>query len=242
MSLKIRESLINGLEKGIVVPQGLLAHGRGEAFDYLLGERTSASARKAVTAAAAHLLKAKNPVISVNGNATVLVPHQISLLARTIPAQVEVNLFHRTLGREKRIVQFLKAHGVHRVLGVDHSSSARIRGVSSQRRVVDAQGIGSADVVLVPLEDGDRALALRELGKIVVAVDVNPLSRTARVATVSIVDNIVRAFPLLVAETRKLKNRPRAQLEKIAEGFNNEDNLAKAEEEIVHYLQGRSGK
>ncbi len=234
--------MVSGLERGIVVPQGLLAHGRGEAFDYLLGERTSPPARKAATAAAAYLLRARNPVLSVNGNAAVLVPDQISLLARMIPAKVEVNLFHRTPGREKRIARFLKVHGVRQVLGVDHSASARIRAVSSQRRFVDPRGIGSADVVLVPLEDGDRAIALRRLGKVVVATDLNPLSRTARVATVAIVDNITRAFPLLVAEVRRLKNRPRTALEKIVEGFNNEDNLARAEREIVHYLQGWSRK
>ncbi len=242
MSLRTRELLVSGLEKGIVVLQGLLAHGRGEAFDYILGERTNPFARKAATAAAAYLLRARNPVLSVNGNAAVLVPDQISLLARTIPAKVEVNLFHRTPGREKRIARFLKAHGVHQVFGVDHSASARIQGVSSRRRTVDPRGIGSADVVVVPLEDGDRTLALRRLGKVVVAIDLNPLSRTARVATVAIVDNITRAFPLLVAEVRRLKNRPRTALEKIVEGFNNEDNLARAEREIVHYLQGWSRK
>ncbi len=176
ISLKIRELLVDGLEKGWVVPQALLAHGRGEAFDYLLGERTNPSARKAIIVAAAHLLRARNPVLSVNGNTAVLVPHQISLLARAIPAKVEVNLFHRTAGREKRIVQLLKSHGVRKVLGVNHSASARMRGVSSRRRMVDPQGIGSADVVLVPLEDGDRALALRKLGKVVLAIDLNPLS------------------------------------------------------------------
>jgi len=58
---------------------------------------------------------------------------------------------------------------------------------------------------LVPLEDGDRTEALRKMGKIVIAIDLNPLSRTARFASISIVDNIVRAVPLLVEKTQALR-------------------------------------
>jgi len=47
----------------------LLAHGRGEALDYLLGEETTPVARKAIRAATALLLTSERPVISVNGNA-----------------------------------------------------------------------------------------------------------------------------------------------------------------------------
>ena len=32
-SLLIRERLVNGFENGVVAKEGLLAHGRGEAFD-----------------------------------------------------------------------------------------------------------------------------------------------------------------------------------------------------------------
>jgi len=38
-SLKIREKLVEGFEKGFVALEGLIAHGRGESFDYLLGEK-----------------------------------------------------------------------------------------------------------------------------------------------------------------------------------------------------------
>ncbi|NIM45309.1 MAG: DUF137 domain-containing protein, partial [Nitrososphaeria archaeon] len=65
-------------------------------------------------------------------------------------------------------------------LGVGETSSARIPELRSERRKVDARGIYSADVVLVPLEDGDRTEALRRMGKSVIAIDLNPLSRTAR--------------------------------------------------------------
>ena len=58
-----------------------------------------------------------------------------------------------------------------------------------------AKGIFSADVVLVPLEDGDRCQALVNMGKTVIAIDLNPLSRTARSATITIVDELTRALP-----------------------------------------------
>jgi hypothetical protein len=40
-SLQAREALVEGVEDGYVAQQGLIAHGRGEAFDYLVGEETS---------------------------------------------------------------------------------------------------------------------------------------------------------------------------------------------------------
>jgi 4-phosphopantoate--beta-alanine ligase len=50
-SLYIRELLVNGFKNGIVVEEGLIAHGRGETFDYLLGEDTTETARTAIKAA-----------------------------------------------------------------------------------------------------------------------------------------------------------------------------------------------
>ena len=63
-----------------------------------------------------------------------------------------------------------------------------------------------ADVVFVPLEDGDRCLALKKMGKKVITIDLNPLSRTSKTANITIVDNIIRALPLLIKSTRKIKN------------------------------------
>ena len=51
-SLLIREKLIAGLEYGMTSYNGLLAHGRGEAFDYLIGEQTSTFAKSAIEVAA----------------------------------------------------------------------------------------------------------------------------------------------------------------------------------------------
>jgi len=38
VSLSIREKIVKGYNDGLVAKEGLLAHGRGEAFDYLIGE------------------------------------------------------------------------------------------------------------------------------------------------------------------------------------------------------------
>ena len=229
------------MAKGIVVPEGLVAHGRGEAFDYLLGERTNPPAKRATKAAAAHLLAAKSPVISVNGNTAALVTREISRLASAIPAKVEVNLFHRTEERETRIASGLRRNGIRLVLGVGPGASARIPGMSSRRAEVDPSGIEASDVVLVPLEDGDRVAALRSLGKTVIAIDLNPLSRTSRAASVTIVDNIVRALPALVTQVKALKRVPRTELEEIVSRFDNIENLTETAWEIVRYLQGWTG-
>src|SRR2546426_9472575 len=110
-SLMTREKLVRAWKAGIVVPEGLIAQGRGEAFDYLLGEETSAPALVAEKAAAACLLQAKRPVISVNGNVAALGARDVVRLARTVSARVEVNLFHRSETRVRRIIRVLQSAG-----------------------------------------------------------------------------------------------------------------------------------
>jgi 4-phosphopantoate---beta-alanine ligase len=198
-SLRTRATLADLSREGIVVPEGLIAHGRGEAFDYFLGEKTTPSARLAIRAAARWIQNAKAPVISVNGNVAALAADRIARLQKAWPGLgVEVNLFHRTPGRARRIARHLRAAGVRNLLGV--RPSARLPGLPSDRALVDRRGILVADVVLVPLEDGDRTEALRALGKRVIAIDLNPLSRTARAADIPIVDELTRALDGLVAE------------------------------------------
>ncbi|MEK6988263.1 MAG: phosphopantothenate/pantothenate synthetase family protein, partial [Candidatus Thermoplasmatota archaeon] len=115
-SLVRREKLVRAWRDGVVVPEGLIAHGRGEAFDYLLGEESSAPALVAEKAAAAFLVRAKRPVISVNGNVAALAATQVVRLAEAIPARIEVNLFHRTEGRVRRLVKVLEKAGAEEVL------------------------------------------------------------------------------------------------------------------------------
>ena len=206
-SLLIREKLVEGFDKGLVAKEGLLAQGRGEAFDYLLGEKTGKAATQAIKAAAAQLLVAKMPVISVNGNIAALCPKQIVKLSKQIKAKLEVNLFYSNEKRKISIIKTLKKNGANEILGIKTTSSKKLPGIDSARRIVDKDGIFVADVVVVPLEDGDRTMALRKAGKIVITFDLNPLSRTSQTANITIVDNVTRAMKLLVIESKKEKRK-----------------------------------
>lgn len=238
-SLFVREKLVHGFDNGLVAKEGLLAHGRGEAFDYILGEKTNKSAKSAIRAAAAMLLTAKNPVISVNGNVAALCPKEIVRLAKCVNAKIEVNLFYANEKRKKNIVKTLKDNGANIVLGMNKSSAVKLSGLDSARRIVDKSGIFVADVVLVPLEDGDRTQALRHAGKKVITFDLNPLSRTAQTADITIVDNITRSIDLLIKSCITLKKTNYSSLKKILSGFNNKKNLSENILEIRKNLTRR---
>ncbi|MGI0008148.1 MAG: 4-phosphopantoate--beta-alanine ligase [Nitrosopumilaceae archaeon] len=223
-SLHIREKLVQGYRSGLVVEEGLMAHGRGESFDYLIGEKTSKNALKAIKVAAKTLVLAKSPVISVNGNFAALCPKEIVNLAKIMNAKIEVNLFYISEKRKRAIANILKKNGAKEILGLDPRSSRRIPKLDSTRRVVDKNGIFSADVVLVPLEDGDRTLALKKFGKKVITFDLNPLSRTAQSADITIVDNVIRGMRILVDISEKLTKKKNLRQER----FDNKKNLAEA--------------
>jgi 4-phosphopantoate--beta-alanine ligase len=227
-SLIIREKLVDAMMKNIIVPQGLIAHGRGECFDYLIGEKTQEFAEKAIIAAASMLLLSKYPVISVNGNTAVLVAKDLVNLAKKLNAKLEVNLFYRTEEREKMIAELLKEAGASEVLGVGEDASATIPELFSERRRVSKRGILIADVILLGLEDGDRTEALIKMGKKVIAIDLNPLSRTAMAASITIVDNITRAIPILNQKVEELKGKSRGELESIVNKYNNKEILSEA--------------
>lgn len=223
-SLKLRAKLADAYKAGILADSGLIAHGRGEAFDYLLGEETSPVAKKAIETAAAILLLAEHPVISVNGNTAALVPSEVVDLARLLDAKIEINLFYRTPERVRAVEKVLKDAGAREVLGTEKNPE-HIRGLESPRSRASREGVYKADVVLVPLEDGDRAEALISNGKKVVTIDLNPLSRTAKTATVTIVDNLVRAIPYLTREVKRLRRMDKFTLQDIARKFDNQQNL-----------------
>lgn len=233
-SLMTREKIVGGVEKGITSIHGLIAQGRGEAFDYLIGERTSESALHAEKVAAALLLLAKRPVISVNGNVAALVPDEIITLSDVVNAPLEVNLFHRTEERVNRIIEHLRSLGATKMYT---KSNALIPGLDHERAKVDVEGIFSADVVLIPLEDGDRCEALAGMGKTVIAIDMNPLSRTAQSAHVTIVDNVTRAVPNIAKFAGELKRSNVKSLETLVNGLNNKKNLALAIDEITAHLR-----
>lgn len=228
-SLVTREQLASHTKTGIVSLEGLTAHGRGEAFDYLLGEDSIPSAIRAEKIAAALLLSAKHPVISVNGNTAALAAREIAALQHVSKIRVEVNLFHRTNERVLAISNFLKHHGVTLVEG----DISRYIPLDHDRGLCHFDGMFSADVILVPLEDGDRAEALIAMGKVVIAIDLNPLSRTSRVATLPIIDEVTRAIPHI---TRFCAELDKVEIQELVTNVNGSEFIRDALEYIRRRL------
>lgn len=177
-------------------------------------------------AAACRLLASHRPVLSVNGNVAALVARELVELAEAAGAALEINLFYRGAAREQAILRVLRDAGAGEVLGVGEAASATIPELGSERRRVDPRGILAADTVLVPLEDGDRTEALVKMGKQVITIDLNPLSRTARSADITILDNVVRALPALLARTRELAAEPANRRTELLAGYDNRRVLA----------------
>lgn len=224
-SLLSRHKIVDAYKNGVLADAGMIAHGRGEAFDYLIGEKTSKTAERTIGAAAASLILAKNPVLSVNGNTAALIPEDMVKLADILDAKIEINLFYRTPERVKAILKVLKDAGAKEVLGTDEENLEHIEGINHPRGDVSPEGILNADVILVPLEDGDRTEALISNGKFVIAIDLNPLSRTSKNASITIVDNIIRAIPCLIKKVEKLKEYDEEELKKLINDFDNNINL-----------------
>lgn len=200
-SLITRKQLADFAADGVVSAEGLTSHGRGEAFDYLIGEKTPARALEAERLAARVLLAATHPVLSINGNTAALAAKEIAELQQASGVEVEVNLFHRTEERMNKVTRVLTAAGVV----VSAGPVERCVPLPHDRGLCRPDGIGSADVVLVPLEDGDRCGALVGMGKIVITIDLNPLDRTSKMATIPIIDEVTRALPNIAAECRRIR-------------------------------------
>lgn len=235
-SLLFREKIVEGMHSKVVTPNGLFAHGRGESLDYFIGEETRDFGRAGIRAAALTLCLARKPVISVNGNVAALCPRELVELAQACDGVLEVNLFYRAPGREEAIEKVLKEAGAKKVLGVGETGSTVIPELFSDRRIVSPEGIFQADAVFVPLEDGDRTEALVAMGKKVVTVDLNPLSRTAKKSTVTIVDNVVRCMPLLVQACLEVKKMDRKTAEAELAAYDNKALLGQALEYMGHRL------
>jgi 4-phosphopantoate--beta-alanine ligase len=151
-----------------------------------------------------------------------------------------VNLFYANAKRKQSIINTLKKNGAKEILGVNSSSSTTLPGLDSARRIVDKNGIFAADVVIVPLEDGDRTIALRKIGKKVITFDLNPLSRTSQTANITIIDNVTRAMSLLIVECKNLSKKNKRTLEKIVNDFDNKKNISDNIIEIRDNLTRRS--
>lgn len=214
------------MKKGLVHETGLIAHGRGEAFDYLLGEKTQPFAEDAEKVAVAALILARNPVISLNGNVVALVAKECISLSMQVPAKLEVNLFHRTDERVKKLVNILESLGAKEVYG--SHADARIPGLNHDRGFCDKEGIFTADTILISLEDGDRCQALKDMDKEVIAIDLNPLSRTAKTAKITIVDNVIRAIPNIEKWVKVLKKKNKDELKSMVNSWDNNKMLKEA--------------
>jgi len=240
-SLRLRERLVEGLHAGIVTETGLIAHGRGEAIDYLLGERTHPFAERAVAAASAVLTLAAHPVVTTNGNVVALVGRELVALAEHHPRLAfEVNLFHHSPERAQRVLSHLRGLGLARAMHFSESAApAVLPGLDSARRFMHPEGVGKADAVLVALEDGDRCQALVASGRTVVAIDLNPLSRTAKMAQVTIVDELTRVVPALDRQLLTDRTAPREELERRLAEY---DNRAVLREAVAAIRTGFAGE
>ena len=155
-----------------------------------------------------------------------LCPKEVVKLAKVTNAKIEVNLFYSSEKRKQKIVSALSSSGAKEVLGTSKTTKTILNGIDSARRIVDKNGIFAADVVLVPLEDGDRTMALRKAGKKVITFDLNPLSRTSQTANITIVDNVIRAMDLLIDSCKKMAKKSDVSLQKIVKDFDNKKNLS----------------
>ena len=156
-------------------------------------------------------------MISVNGNTAVLAGKSLIRVAAVIQCPIEINIYYRTEKRMDLLHDYLESqklevsrednpinwHGdwgsaVMAVKILGKEEDGKIEGLEGPRAICSAEGIERADVILVPLEDGDRCEVLVSLGKDVLVVDLNPLSRSAKMATVTIVDEVSRMAELLL--------------------------------------------
>jgi 4-phosphopantoate--beta-alanine ligase len=224
-SLVLRDKIVKASKEGYLADSAMIAHGRGEAFDYLLGEKTTLPAKRAMYVTVAMMILSKNPVISVNGNTTALAIDEIIEFAKVIGAKIEINLFYRTDERVDKLTKLYADHGYPVILGSNSDEIMYINEIKNPRASASKTGIYSADTVLVPLEDGDRAEILSRSGKNIITIDLNPLSRTSKMSDVSIVDNVVRAIPFMTKIARDLKTQNEELLRKIIEDFDNDINL-----------------
>ena len=106
-SLWLRHKLELAQHAGMLANSAMIAHGRGEAFDYLLGEKTTDSARHATKIAAAKLQDATKPIICLNGNTTALAADTMLQIAEHLQCPIEINIFYRTNERMKALINYL---------------------------------------------------------------------------------------------------------------------------------------
>lgn len=224
-SLLLRHRLEEAEKQGMLAGSAMIAHGRGEAYDYLLGEQTIPSAHEATLHALRALKNAERPIISLNGNAVALAGEQLLALAQQLKCPVEINIFYRTPERMSALLERLETIKKERSLDVEilgASPNARIPGLEGPRAKCTKEGIIDSDVILVPLEDGDRCEALVAMGKTVIVIDLNPLSRSAKMGTITIVDELTRVAENMLFQFDSIK------MSEVSKTYDNEEALRDA--------------
>ena len=224
-SLLLRHRLEEAEKQGMLAGSAMIAHGRGEAYDYLLGEQTIPSAHEATLHALRALKNAERPIISLNGNAVALAGEQLLALAQQLKCPVEINIFYRTPERMSALLERLETIKKERSLDVEilgASPNARIPGLEGPRAKCTKEGIIDSDVILVPLEDGDRCEALVAMGKTVIVIDLNPLSRSAKMGTITIVDELTRVAENMLLQFDSIK------MSEVSKTYDNEEALRDA--------------
>ena len=224
-SLLLRHRLEEAEKQGMLAGSAMIAHGRGEAYDYLLGEQTIPSAHEATLHALRALKNAERPIISLNGNAVALAGEQLLALAQQLKCPVEINIFYRTPERMSALLERLETIKKERSLDVEilgASPNARIPGLKGPRAKCTKEGIIDSDVILVPLEDGDRCEALVAMGKTVIVIDLNPLSRSAKMGTITIVDELTRVAENMLFRFDSIK------MSEVSKTYDNEEALRDA--------------
>ena len=229
-SLLLRHRLEEAEKLGMLAGSAMIAHGRGEAYDYLLGEQTIPSAHEATLHALKALSNAERPVISLNGNAVALAGEQLLVLAQQLNCPVEINIFYRTPERMSALLERLESIKKERSIDVEilgAEPNARIPGLKGPRAKCTKEGIIDSDTILVPLEDGDRCEALVAMGKTVIVIDLNPLSRSAKMGTITIVDELTRVVENMLSQFDSIK------MSKTSNTYDNDETLRDALQHIA---------
>ena len=229
-SLLLRHRLEEAEKLGMLAGSAMIAHGRGEAYDYLLGEQTIPSAHEATLHALKALSNAERPVISLNGNAVALAGEQLLVLAQQLNCPVEINIFYRTPERMSALLGRLESIKKERSIDVEilgAEPNARIPGLKGPRAKCTKEGIIDSDTILVPLEDGDRCEALVAMGKTVIVIDLNPLSRSAKMGTIAIVDELSRVVENMLSQFDSIK------MSKTSNTYDNDETLRDALQHIA---------
>jgi 4-phosphopantoate--beta-alanine ligase len=158
----------------------------------------------------------------------VLCAKDLVTLSNVTKSRIEVNLFHKSTARTNAIASILRKEDAFDVLGLHNKSKTIIKRVSSNRKYVDKDGIMNSDTIFLALEDGDRTESLVRMGKQVISVDLNPLSRTAIASNITIIDNIVRAIPNMVKISEQLVKKDKSYLLHLIKNFDNKENMHKS--------------